>query len=386
MNPRVYRVAPLVLACVGFACNPAATDSESEATSTTAAAATSGASTAGTGESSAGGATETSGDSASTTGTDGSTTAAGTTTSDTATATTATTGDPGEPLLTDMRMFIFGHSLINHEYTENPPPSDELSVPHWMYLLAQDATYEYAVSGQYGFLPQHAELPPIAQWGFDIVPPAWDSDLEPFADADFTTVLLTAANFVQYKGPEEPYDGDNPNNYSPVSATTIIVDWVLEQEPDLTIYIYENWPDMGGIAANFPPTQAELDSYHAFTQGEFHAWWLAYQDALLAARPDANVRMIPVGPTIARLLTETPLSGIPLESLYEDDAPHGRPTIYFLAGLVTYMGTYGVPAPADYAIPELVHPLVAENYDEVISVIWEELEGFTDGEGLSRVW
>jgi hypothetical protein len=50
------------------------------------------------------------------------------------------------------------------------------------------------------------------------------------------------------------------------------------------------------------------------------------------------------------------------------------------------MGTYGVPAPADYAIPELVHPLVAENYDEVISVIWEELEGFTDGEGLSRVW
>ena len=25
-------------------------------------------------------------------------------------------------------------------------------------------------------------------------------------------------------------------------------------------------------------------------------------------------------------------------------------------------------------------------YDEVVSVIWAELEGFTDGEGQSRVW
>ncbi|MCA9658068.1 MAG: T9SS C-terminal target domain-containing protein [Myxococcales bacterium] len=376
----VCRVGPLVLACVGLACNPAATDSESEAAATTA---TTGASTTGDSEPTAADTTQSTGGSATTTGASGSTTAAETATSDTA---TSTTGDPGEPLLTDMRMFIFGHSLINHEYTDDPPPSDELSVPHWMYLLADNATYQYAASGQYGFLPQHADLPPIAQWGFDVVPPAWDSDLEPFADADFTTVLLTAGNFIQYKGPDEPYDGDNPNNYSPVSATTLIVDWVREQEPGITIYIYENWPDMAGVAADFPPTQAELDSYHAFTQGEFHTWWLAYQDALLAARPDADVRMLPVGPTIARLLTETPLSGIPLEALYEDDAPHGRPTIYFLAGLVTYMGTYGVPAPTDFAVPELVHPLVAAHYDEVVSVIWAELEGFTDGEGQSRVW
>ena len=294
--------------------------------------------------------------------------------------------DPGDPLLTDMRMFIFGHSLINHELTDNPPPSNELAVPHWMYLFAQDAGYQYGASGQYGFLMQHAQLPPIAQWGFDIVPSPWDSDLEPFSDADFTTVMLTAGNFVQYKPPTEPYDGDNPENITPVGATTTIVDWVREQEPGVTVYIYENWPDMGGLAPEFPPTQAQLDDYHALTLGDFHQWWLAYQDAVIAARPEANVRMIPVGPTLARLLTDTPLSGIPIDSLYEDNAPHGRPTIYFLAGLVTYMGTYGVPAPADYAVPELVHPLVADNYGQVVDVIWDELEGFVDGEGQSRVW
>ena len=233
---------------------------------------------------------------------------------------------------------------------------------------------------------QHANLPPFSQWGFDIVPNPWDSDTQTFAEADFTTVMLTAGNFVQYKPPTEPYDGDNPQNLSPVAATTIIVDWVREQEPGVRVIIYENWPDMGGTIASFPPTAAELEAYHATTRGSFHAWWLAYQDAVMAARPEAEVRMIPVGPAIARVLTETPLSGIPTLELYEDDAPHGRPTLYFLASLVTYMGSYGVPAPGSFEIPPLVHPLVAEHYDEVVAVIWDELVGFTDDRGVSRVW
>lgn len=298
----------------------------------------------------------------------------------------STTGTPGEPLLTDMRMFVFGHSLINHEFTNDPPPSNELSVPHWQYLLAQEAGYDYAATGQYGFLLQHINLPPIAQWGFDIVPAPWDSDAEPFADADFTTVMLTPANFVQYKPAIEPYDGENPDAHSPVSATTTIVEWVGEQEPGAQVYIYENWPDMAGFIASFPPTPGELAGYHEHTLADFHDWWLDYQDAVLVAAPDANVRMIPVGPILATLLTDSPLSAIPIEDLYEDDAPHGRPTLYFLAGLITTTATYGVPAPEGFAVPELVHPLVAEHYDEVVARVWDELDAFTDERGVSRVW
>ncbi|MDF1694650.1 MAG: hypothetical protein P1U56_02405, partial [Saprospiraceae bacterium] len=126
----------------------------------------------------------------------------------------------------DVRSFIFGHSLINHEAQVNPTPSQETSIPHWMHFLAEAGGNTYAVSGQYGFLPQHANLPPIAQWGFDFATGAWESDYEPFSAANFTNILITPANFIQWQGPEENYFGET---ISPIDATKTIVDWCIEQ-------------------------------------------------------------------------------------------------------------------------------------------------------------
>ena len=72
---------------------------------------------------------------------------------------------------------------------------------------------------------------------------------------------------------------------------------------------------------------------------------------------------------LAGLLTDQ-LSDIPPEVLYEDDAPHGQPTLYFLAGLITYMATYGVEAPASYPIPSDIDPDVASRYAELVDAIW----------------
>lgn len=290
---------------------------------------------------------------------------------------------PTTPITTNLRTFIFGHSLLVHEPVGIP--KDETTVPHWVYKLSQESEFDFGVSGQYGFLPQHANLPPIAQWGFEEVPGLWDSENEDFDVADFNTVLLTAGNFVQYKPATENYDGD-ANHLSPVTATTQIVEWVHQQEDDMQVYIYENWPDMAPYLSNgFPATEAEHETYRAFTEGDFHTWWLDYHDAVMEANPDRNVRMIPVGPVISKLLSNI-LTDIPVDVLYEDDAPHGRPTIYFLAGLVTYMAMYGTEAPADYVIPDSIHADVAANYDAVVAFVWNELNNFTDTDGNSRVW
>ncbi|MEO1628544.1 MAG: T9SS C-terminal target domain-containing protein, partial [Bacteroidota bacterium] len=169
-----------------------------------------------------------------------------------------------------VRMFLFGHSLLDHRPPINPTPSDETTVAHWLHLLSQDQGEFYGATGQYGFLPQHANLPPIAQWGYDIVPPVWDSDLEPFADADFTTVLITAANFAQWQGADQPIPGQG--GMTTVSATETIMDWVTAQEPSATIYIYENWPDMASFISGpgFPPTSSEFLAYNNYTTGGFH--------------------------------------------------------------------------------------------------------------------
>ncbi|MFK7814018.1 MAG: hypothetical protein AB8B59_16090 [Maribacter sp.] len=293
----------------------------------------------------------------------------------------------GDPLTTNLRTFVFGHSLIVHDPPAIATPSNETTVPHWMAELSGAASFEYAVSGQYGFLPQHANLPPIAQWGFDRAEGAWESDTEPFADADFNSILLTAGNFVQYQPATIPYDSDNPNNTTPLSATLEIFDWVEQQEPGTSMYIYENWPDMAGFLSNgVPASSNEFENYNNYTLGEFHDWWIAYHESVIQERPSLDVKMIPVGPIISRLLTETDLANIQFSELYEDDAPHGRPTIYFLASLITYMAMYGVEAPADFQVPDTVNELVRTNYETTVDFIWNELNEFNDSEGNSLVF
>jgi len=284
-----------------------------------------------------------------------------------------------------MKMFIFGHSLIDHRPPLVPTPSDETTVPHWLYLLADEANQDYAGGGQYGFLPQHANVPPISQWGYDIVPGVWESDTELFSEADITTIMITAGNFIQWQAPDEDYYSDP--GITPISATETIVDWVGQQEDSLRIYIYENWPDMAGFLNNgFPPSQTEFDAYNTETTGAFHDWWITYHDALLLSRPDEKIRMIPVGPIISKLHTNLIPQSIPLDELYEDDAPHGRASTYFLASLITYMAVYEQKAPASYNVPSIVHSAIQNNYEDIVDFIWAELLDFNDANGESRVF
>lgn len=277
----------------------------------------------------------------------------------------------------EVRNFIFGHSLINHEFEVEPPvPSQETSVPHWLYQLATHAGKEYAASGQYGFLPQHRNVPPIAQWGFDIVPFAWDSDNVPFADADFTDILITPGNFIQWQPPTENYFNET---FSPIEATTDIIAWSLEQEPGMDIYLYENWPDMAPfLGSGIPPTESEWQAYNDYLQGDFHQWNLDYRNGVQATFPDDCVKMIPVGPAISDVLLSEPFASIPFDDLYEDDAPHGRPTLYFLAAIATYMAYYEERPPLDYDPEQIIHSIVRDNYELAVDIIWQRL--VTEGE------
>ncbi len=260
------------------------------------------------------------------------------------------------PRTDDMRLYIFGNSTINHA-TDTP----ETAVPYWLSGLSDAAGYDYAFDGQF------SSLPVVPNWGFAGVPGAWTGS---FAGSDFNTVLITERNFVQYVSPTTPLS----DGTSAVDAALEIVDFVQAQEPGTDIFVYESWPDMAPFLANgFPPSASEWAAYNAYAQGEFHDWWLEYISELEARRPDVNITMIPVGPILSRLLTETELSQIPVTDLYSDDAPHGTATLYFLATLVTYAGIYGEGASATFEIPASVHPLVRENYGEILDFIDAEL-------------
>ena len=277
--------------------------------------------------------------------------------------------DPSSPK-TELKTYIFGHSLINHS-----SDTDETTVPYWMDAFADAAGYDYAMSGQFGQLEKHVRnLPPTASWPwrFDGVEQAWNHNTESFADANFDSVMITPANYIQN------LDINDPIYTLPRSAidyTLDIIDYVAQQEPGIDVYLYENWPDMRRAISDkvFPPTDSELADYHELTLTEHAEWFDAYHAELAAARPDVNIVTIPVGPIISQLLTQTPLSGIPVTALYEDIAPHGTETLYFLASVITYSAMYGTLPPEDFNIPPSVHPLVAQNYDLILDFVANQL-------------
>lgn len=276
--------------------------------------------------------------------------------------------EPGDPPFEDVRNYIFGHSLLLHSPTAN--------VPRWLDGMSDAAGYGYTMSGQYGFADTHADnLPPIPQWGVEGVDVAWsDDDGQAFEDIDFNTVLFTEANFKQYFPPTEP----EPELGGPTSvgSTLAVFDWVAAAEPGVRFIVYENWPDMAPFtSADFDttmPTEEELAAYWAFTRGDFHQWWLDYHAALQAERPDLTIHRVPVGPILGGLLTG-PLSDVPPEVLYEDDAPHGRESLYLLAGLATWMSIYASPPPSSYVPPEEIDSRIRERWPEIVDYVWAEV-------------
>ncbi len=288
--------------------------------------------------------------------------------------------------------YVFGNSLVHHIVKVIPTPSDEDSTPHWVYFLAREAGNSYSIAGNFAALPfiiSQNQLPLENNWAFDSVPNGWDSFNTPFAQSDLDNVVFTPFNFVQFQPPTANYQfGDTFQ--TPITAADTLIDWVLTNKPGTPVYIYEGWPDMATYTnAMFPPTPAQWAAYQADAgfNSDFHDWFVELHDSLIARHPNACIKMIPTGPIISELLDRAPYNTMAIDSLYEDDAPHGRPSIYFLAGMINYMAMFEEPAPLSYQPPaQFIDPLIISRYDSLVQEIWTELNAFNLPGGASRVF
>ena len=262
--------------------------------------------------------------------------------------------------------YVWGNSLFHHLTND-----DDTTVPHWLSRLARADDRALRLDGQWGFVRDFANtLPPVPNWSFKEVRGAWDSERRSFGAAGFDTVILNPANFIQYNPPSAPYDGDNPTGASPVSATMDVFNWVRAQGVNPVFFIYEGWAELG----QFPPTRRKYRRYTEYAIGEYHDWFRAYHQEVAAAMPGSDVRLIPVGSLLSRLVSEGPLSDLRATDLYADDAPHGTETTYFLAAMITYAAIYNAPPPSGFRDFDKVHELVVDNYAATADFIWQALE------------
>lgn len=267
------------------------------------------------------------------------------------------------------RVFVFGNSLIHH-LTD----TDETTVPHWLAVMARHEGRDLALDGRFGFPREFAaELPPVPNWSFDAVTPAWNPD-QPFASARFDTIILNPENFIQYGRADKRYPGDNPDRQSPYGATVTVLDWVVQNTDAPRILIYEGWADLHPFADDFPPEPAEMQRYYRHAQNGYARWYDDYVARLAGVRPDADISLLPVGRVMARLLSEAPLSAIAPDALFSDLSPHGTETIYLLAAMITYADLYGARPPSGLALPDTINPNFAAAYEDTADRIWDIMQ------------
>ncbi|WP_235857875.1 calcium-binding protein [Marimonas lutisalis] len=262
----------------------------------------------------------------------------------------------------DRKVYFFGNSLIHHL-----SDSDETTVPHWLALMARAGGHGFAADGQWGFLRDFARPgKPLANWSFREVKGAWNRDRTPFAEAGFDAIIVNTANFIQYQAPDRPYDGDNPDGASPLSAMLGLIE---QHGHDTPLLVYEGWAEMAGVADRFPPARDGLAKYHGYNRGAYHRWYEDFVAQLQEARPRHDIRLVPVARVLSELMSAEPLAQLPAEVFYLDDAPHGTPTTYLLAAAVLYQALYGEPAPTGLSLPETIHAAVREDWPGTVARI-----------------
>jgi len=307
------------------------------------------------------------------------------------TPTPGTTPDPirnPPPSSDDVREYVFGNSLI--AWSVGDP---ELSVAHWMSQFSDASDASYAAAIQTGMLTTHDDLPPNPHVVIDGVTEAWSGDRgQSFANADFNQITISPVNFVQDQSPDSPYWVD-PST-SPFESALRIIEWADANAPGATINLYETWPEMEQFVSSFPPTDSELAAWQSYMLGDWHDWWVSLSEMLQDARPDLNIRLIDVGPTVMEMLADPGLglSGLAPTDLFKDDAPHGTPTLYLLSSMVHYTALHGAMTAAAFQPPASIHPAVRENFDDIATWLTERavselpaplVDNFVDGSDQS---
>jgi hypothetical protein len=303
---------------------------------------------------------------------------------------------PQTPVASARRAFFAGHSLVNHEAISGllSVTPNETAIMHWMHLFAVTNSVTWTADGQYGLLRSHADVAFAPAWSFAVCPTHWNGGSGTFADQNFDVFVLAPENWIQHRAPSAEFEDAIGSGETPISESTLILNYLASTEPTATAYIYEGWPNMSravsartwvGEVLGAPPTQEELGDYFSEQIGQYQQWMRDYQDALVAAVPTLNIKLLPVGSILAKLLWRTELNTVPSGALYEDNAPHGRENLYFLAGLITYMSLYRCE-PGAIAFPASIHPVISANYAAIKAYIWAELQTFVFPGGASRVF
>jgi len=294
--------------------------------------------------------------------------------------------------------YYYAHSLIWHKKETN----SQANIPFWLAELEKAAGDKCLTSGKHVAIhwdPPSAKIPPPHSWSFSFSNHGSAMTPNgPYVAGKHDHVVLTYMNW------EIIYDWGasiglrNPNTiHKATDSIAVIFSWLNKNDPGIFLNLYECWPKieknyiMGGqdwsLSTGNAPSSAQWVKYLNYATGNSNGFWKDLQDSLIKKAGIVNTKLIPSSMICAKLWRQGGLlSDMPVDSIFEDLGPHGKPSSYFLTAMIVYSAQHKKPPVKPFASHPQIDQRILDRFSSIGSFIMSELTAFNFQNGDSRVW
>jgi len=292
--------------------------------------------------------------------------------------------------------YYFAHSLIWHQKL----PNNQANIPFWLAELEKAAGDVCLTSGKHTPGQNGATaLPPDHSWAFTFS--NHGSAMTPggaYVSGAHQNVVLTYMNW------EIIYDyGGSIGQRIPgtirkaTDSIASIFNWLNANDPGVNLYLYECWPKieknyiMNGkdwsLSTGKAPSSAQWVNYLNYATGNSNGFWKDLQDSLIKKAGIVNTKLIPSSMICAKLWRQGGLlSDMPVDSIFEDLGPHGKPSSYFLTAMIVYSAQHKKSPVKPFASHPQIDQRILDRFSDISALIMTELNAFNFPNGESRVW
>jgi|GEM_PF-2119130 hypothetical protein len=281
-----------------------------------------------------------------------------------------------------VHMYYYKNSLYNHLETANNDANSSTNIGNWIARMASaDTLPKKATLGSvFGFFHQWTVPPRANNFHSEISTPhipKWNATWTGAEKIDF--VGFVPDNF-DGQG-FDPADTTNMGDAYERKLLYLIDQWEENASNDNRRYVlYAGWPNLNGYGGtNADPstiTPTQFSNWRAFGLGSYQNWMELLVTRLSNARPLIDIRLHNINKVLLMCHENTLVGDIPPEMLFEDLAPHGRSTWYFLAAVAEYIELYNEKPPMNFVFnPNWnVDVRVTSNYQTLVDYIWGVLK------------
>ena len=275
-------------------------------------------------------------------------------------------------------MYYYKNSLHNHLETGNSEATPSTNVGNWIArFTAVPSNPKTATLGSvFGFFPQWSVPPRANNFHAEITTPHLQKWTASWAQAEKIDLL----GFVPDNFDGQSFNPSDTTNMGEAYVTKLL--YLIDQwdssapNPNRRYVVYAGWPALNSYGGtNDDPstlTTAAIAKWQTYGLGDYQDWMELLVTQLQSARPNLDIRLHNINKAVLMCYQNTFVKDILPEKLFEDLAPHGRSTWYFLAAIAEYMEVFGEKPPASFQFQKdwAVDTTVTTNYQLVVDYIW----------------